>query len=179
MIYYFGDGHLGHVNVIKHDERPFSSIGENDKTLIKNYNSVVNDNDDVYIVGDLFFRNNYNVEDILKKLKGKKHLIVGNHDTKWMKQIDLSKYFVEIDKMTTVKDNNRTVVICHYPLAEWDGYFRGTYHVYAHIHNNINETYNFMKTRERALNCGCMINGYRPVTLDELIKNNKEFICKH
>ena len=32
-----------------------------------------------------------------------------------------------------------------------------------------------MKTRERALNAGCMINNYEPVTIEELIENNKRF----
>lgn len=179
MIYYFGDAHLGHANVIKHDGRPFSNVDEMDKTLINNYNNIVNNNDDVYITGDLFYRNKYNAEDILKKLKGKKHLIIGNHDKHWLKNKELRKYFVEITDIVTIKDEYSMVVISHYPLAEWDGYFRGYYHVYAHIHNNINETYNFMKTKEKALNSGCMINGYKPVALKELIINNKIFKEEH
>ena len=38
-----------------------------------------------------------------------------------------------------------------------------------------NETYEFMKTREHALNAGCMINNYAPATFGELVKNNKDF----
>lgn len=32
-----------------------------------------------------------------------------------------------------------------------------------------------MSRFDKALNAGCMINGYRPVTLDELIENNLRF----
>lgn len=175
MIKYIGDTHFGHANVIKHDQRPFSSIDEMDRELIKYWNDTSSNKDEIYIDGDFFFRGGKPASWYLEQLKGRKHLIIGNHDKQWLKEEGISKYFVEIKDMITVKDNGRTVVISHYPIAEWDGYFRGYYHVYAHIHNNTNETYNFMKTKERALNCGCMINNYVPVTLDELIINNKIF----
>jgi calcineurin-like phosphoesterase family protein len=67
-------------------------------------------------------------------------------------------------------------VFCHYPLAEWSGYFRGWYHIYGHIHNNTtNPAFAFLKAQERALNAGVDINHFKPVTLSELIANNKTF----
>ena len=32
-----------------------------------------------------------------------------------------------------------------------------------------------MKTKEHALNAGCMINNYAPVSFNELIRNNEAF----
>lgn len=32
-----------------------------------------------------------------------------------------------------------------------------------------------MRKKDRALNAGCMINNYVPVTFDELVANNKAF----
>lgn len=32
-----------------------------------------------------------------------------------------------------------------------------------------------MKTKERALNAGCMINNYRLETMNELVRNNQFF----
>lgn len=37
------------------------------------------------------------------------------------------------------------------------------------------ETYQFMKTREHALNAGACINNYTPASVNELIRNNKVF----
>ena len=62
-----------------------------------------------------------------------------------------------------------------YPVAEWNGKRRGGYHVYGHLHNRRDEVYGFMSRFDNALNAGCMLNGYRPVTLDELIENNRFF----
>lgn len=55
----------------------------------------------------------------------------------------------------------------------WNGYYKGHTHIYGHIHNQRSETYRFMRTRQNALNAGCMINGYSPVSLRELIRNNE------
>ena len=174
MNLYTADSHLGHFNVIKHDGRPFSSLEEMNETLIKNHNNRVSNSDDVYLGGDLFFREK-NPERYLKRLNGKLHLAVGNHDKYWLKNHELRKYFVEINDIIHIEEGSDTIIMCHYPMAEWDGYYRGTWHIYAHIHNNLNEAFEIMKNKEKALNAGCMINGYMPVTFEELKINNKLF----
>ena len=52
MNYYIADLHLGHNNIRRMSNRPFTTIEEMDKTIIRNWNSRVSDNDDVYILGD-------------------------------------------------------------------------------------------------------------------------------
>ena len=42
MNFYISDLHFGHYNVLKYDNRPFSSIEEMDKKIIENWNEVVN-----------------------------------------------------------------------------------------------------------------------------------------
>ena len=176
MKYYVADLHFGHYNIIKHDGRPYANVEEMDNDLINKWNSVVTDKDEVYIIGDFAFRNCKSVKTYADKLKGKKILILGNHDK--LSSEDIS-CFEKISKIETIKDKlngvDVKIVACHFPMAEWDGFFRGTYHIYAHIHNNKNEAYNFMKNFDKALNAGCMINNYRPVTLAELIENNNKF----
>ena len=113
----------------------------------------------------------------LDRLKGKKHLIIGNHDKETLKSC--KQYFESIDYYKKIHDNGKTIVLCHYPMAEWDGFYRGSYHIYGHIHNSVNNTYLIMKNIQNALNAGCMINNYEPVTLQELIVNNYEFQREH
>ena len=98
MNYYIADLHFGHRNIISLCNRPFDNVKEMNQKLIKNWNSVVNDKDNVYIVGDLFFKFQ-DIENILASLKGKKRLIIGNHDTDWINDELLSKYFVSFVKV--------------------------------------------------------------------------------
>lgn len=175
MIYYTGDLHFGHQNVIKFDNRPFADLDEMERVLINNWNARVQTGDTVYILGDFCYRNDKAAKWYLQKLKGHKILIIGNHDGKTLQDSEVTKYFDEIRSMMHVTDGDKQICLCHFPIAEWNGYFRGSWHIYGHIHNRKNETYEFMRTKEHALNAGCMINHYMPVTFEELLKNNREF----
>ena len=177
MIFYIGDMHLGHKNVIKYDDRPFESVEQMDSVLIANWNSVVNDEDDVYIIGDFIYRSAYTPEYYLKQLKGRKHLIIGNHDFRTLEDEKACKHFDSMERIGYIKDGERDVVMCHFPIAEWSGKRRKnpTYHVFSHIHNRKDDTYAYMKSLDYALNAGCMLNDFRPVTLDELISNKDNY----
>lgn len=173
MFLYTADLHFGHRSVIDFDHRPFGDIEEMDDVLIKLWNRRVKETAHVYIIGDFAYRNEKREEWYLRQLKGHKHLIIGNHEKKMLENPVAMQYFESVDKMLHVTDNGVQICLCHYPLAEWYGYYKGHAHIYGHIHNQCNETWRFMRTRKNALNAGCMINSYSPVSLQELIRNNE------
>ena len=175
MIYYISDLHFGHRNVIGMDGRPFETIEEMDETLIRLWNERVTDEDDVYILGDFAYRNGNAASWYLRQLRGRKHLVIGNHDRVTTRDQQAMAYFVSAEKLDWVMDNGRSVSLCHFPVAEWYGKRYGGYHVHGHLHNRRDEVYEFMARFDRALNAGCMLNGYRPVTLEELVENNLRF----
>lgn len=177
MNYYTADLHLGHENILRLSKRPFASVEEMDEMLIKNWNSTVGADDNVYIVGDLVFKSRYNGADYyLKQLNGHKHLIIGNHDGKMLKQPNINRYFESIQLMADINDNGKRIILCHYPLAEWNGFFRGAYHFFGHIHNTKNETYEIMKKIPNAFNVGVDVQGFYPRTADEII--SKKFLVE-
>lgn len=176
MNFYIGDMHLWHKNIIRLCNRPFSSVEEMNETIFKNWNNVVTDNDDVYILGDIAFRMSETMIEVFSKLKGRKHLVIGNHDYENLKNVKFKKLFVEIADKIELIDNGLRVFLFHYPIVEWNGYFRGSYLVFGHIHNNVkNRAWKIMREEERALNAGVDINSFRPCTLNELIENNRDF----
>lgn len=174
MIYFTSDNHWGHENVIRFCGRPFDSVEEMDETMVKLWNERVRGNDNVYVIGDMFFRRQ-DPENILKRLKGKKHLVIGNHDASWLKKVDASKYFQSISNYLETSDGQRSLVLCHYPQVSWKHAMR-SYMIHGHIHNDTRaDFWPLLRTRERVLNAGVDINGFRPVTFDELIANNMSF----
>ena len=180
LIWYASDLHLGHANVIRHCERPFASADEKDAALVENWNARVHRNDTVYIVGDFLFRAKRPAAEYLSELKGKKHLIIGNHDKYWMKKGDLSAWFESVSPMLFITDSGRSATLCHYPMMSWPGMSRGGYMIYGHIHNNTGADYwPLIAARDQMLNAGVDINGFAPVTLDELIENNRRFKEEH
>lgn len=171
MNYYTSDLHLGHANIIRLCNRPFIDIEEMNASLIENWNSRVHHDDHIFVVGDFSFRSARHVDLYLDQLKGRKHLIVGNHDKKWMKRVELSKYFESVDMMLEMTDGNQKLVLCHYPMMSWPG--KDAYHLYGHIHGNKPDSYwPLLKIYQRALNVCVEVNDYQPVTLDELVVNN-------
>lgn len=177
MIYFTSDLHLGHANIIKLCDRPFSVVEEMDEALIANWNARVTNADTVYIVGDLIFRNEKPAEEYLRCLKGRKRLIVGNHDRKWMGETDLPRFFESVDALLEIDACGKHVTLCHYPMMSWpNGGKKSSLHVHGHIHNNRGGAYwPLLRTMDRALNACIEVNGYMPVTLDELVANNAAF----
>lgn len=176
MNFYIADTHFGHDNIIRLSNRPFVNADEMDKALIFNWNKKVSNNDVVYIVGDFAFRSSRNPVEILEQLKGKKILIEGNHDSKNLKDYAFRKCFTEIKQMKTVFEGPERLVLCHYPIIEWEGYFRGSWLIYGHIHNNVsNNAFKCMSVENHALNAGVDITNFEPVTFEELKECNRLF----
>lgn len=178
MIFYTADLHLGHSNVIKLCNRPFSSIEEMDETLIANWNAKVHNGDTVYILGDLVWQKCDPIP-YLSRLKGKKHLIVGNHD-KWAMREEVAAYFESITPYVELSLDCHPVTLCHYPMLEWKnsrkvGSSRLGYMIHGHIHNNVSPLYRPLFEMDNALNAGVDINGFAPVSFDELLANNTAF----
>lgn len=174
MIYFTADTHFGHENVIRFCDRPYTTAAEMDEALIENWNSRVKGNDTVFILGDLFFRSD-NAEEILRCLKGKKRLLVGNHDGSWMTKVDVSRYFASVDLMLELSDGRHALTLCHYPLLTWK-HAKKSYMVHGHIHNDTGaDFWPLLAARDNVLNAGVDINGYQPVTFDELLENNRIF----
>lgn len=176
MVYFIADLHIGHYNVIRLNNRPFSDLEEMHNCIITNWNSRVKPNDEVYIIGDVAYRSQIDIVKFLNNLNGIKYLIVGNHDRRNLKNPAFRACFKEICDMKTVNVSGTPIVLCHYPLGEWDGYYRGAYHIHGHIHNNTNiKVYKYLKDESRALNAGVDIIHYTPATFEELIMYNKVF----
>jgi calcineurin-like phosphoesterase family protein len=151
-----------------------------DETMLEKWNDCVKQHDTVYILGDLFFRNRVPADLFLKRLNGKKHLIIGNHDKDWMKRTDLPAFFLSVSHMAEISDGSHKITLCHYPLMTWSGASKGSYMIYGHIHNNTDTSYfPLISSMPNLLNAGVDINDFRPVTFNELHKNNVNFKEAH
>jgi calcineurin-like phosphoesterase family protein len=173
--FYIADPHFGHEGVIRMNSRPFQTVEEMDQTIIDNWNAAVVESDEVYIIGDFMFRSKQRPEYYLDQLKGIKHLILGNHE-KWTNKINLSLYFESVSQIKEISDHSRHIILCHYPTAEWPRYYKGSFHIFGHIHNNRDcEAFKYYENQSNMFNAGVDINHFTPVTLEQLMINNQIF----
>lgn len=131
------DTHFGHTNIIKYCNRPFSSVEEMDKILIKNWNETVSNEDVVIHLGDVGLNSKEYIRSIISQLNGKKILIKGNHDN-WPDDFYRDTGFNYVSKFPFLyggtPDNNGFYLMSHAPLllSETTPYFN----FYGHIHND-------------------------------------------
>ena len=178
MTYFTSDQHFGHFNIIRLSHRPFASADEMDETMIAKWNAKVKADDTIYVLGDLFFRS-ANVEPILNRLNGRKHLVLGNHDHSWTGRVRLADYFESVQTMKEIDVCGAPATLCHYPMLSYPQARRG-YMIYGHIHNNTGDDYwPLIMRRPRMLNAGVDVNGFEPVTFEELVTNNAKFRQRH
>ena len=180
--YFISDLHFGHKNCLAFDNREFASIEEHDETLIDRWNSAVGIDDDVWILGDISWHPPMKTIGIFKRLNGTKHLCVGNHDKKLLRNQDIQNLFSEIvDYKEMQLDKNTGIVLCHYPIPCFNNHFYDWIHLYGHVH--IGFEWNMMKQAKyemealydkpcRMFNVGCMVPGmdFTPRTLDEILE---------
>ena len=171
MIFYTSDLHLGNVNIIAYENRPYKTVAEMNADLIYKWNSKVGRKDEVYVLGDFSFKGVQETIKFLEQLNGRIHLIHGNHDA-FLGGATFSLYLKESTRVIDdgwyerINDNGREVVLCHFPIMYWDGMGdRGTYHLYGHMHSRPN----MQHPHTDAFNVGVDVNNYYPVALDELI----------
>ena len=84
MIYFTSDLHLNHNREFIWKSRGFNSVDEMNRTIIDNINSLVEEDDSLYILGDLMLNSAKRDESmaLLREIKCKYvYIIIGNHDT--------------------------------------------------------------------------------------------------
>ena len=80
-IYITSDLHLFHNKDFIYNPRGFDSVEVMTATIVKNWNETINNEDIIYILGDCVLGDTEKGINILKQLKGHKHLIIGNKDS--------------------------------------------------------------------------------------------------
>ena len=131
-VYHTSDWHIGHDGVCRF--RPiFKSDEEHDECILDNFNDTITSKDTVYIHGDAIFDKRH--IDIVKKLPGHKHLILGNHCLENKKNrptlLDLYQVFESITSVV----NKRGTWMTHIPIHPDE--LRGKYCIHGHTHYHV------------------------------------------
>lgn len=165
--WFTSDHHFGHKNIISHANRPFSSVEEMDEVMIQRWNEKISSNDSVYYLGDLALNKAERLREILKRLNGNIYLIKGNHDStaldcknrfEWIKDY----YELKVPDAATASGKQK-IVLFHYAIREWNGKFRGSYHLYGHAHGTLPDD-----NRSLSFDVGVDNHNFYPLEYDEV-----------
>ena len=164
--YLFSDPHFHHENMAK--KRGFSSAEEMNELIVKNWNNTISKHDCVFLLGDITMEKKQ--YEILSRLKGVIHVVLGNHDQRQHVQ-ELLKY---VNSVSGIIDYKKIAILTHCPIHPSQLEFRYSYNIHGHVHENsvldIYEDPKFKIQDPRYINvCAEMIN-YTPVEFLKLIK---------
>lgn len=175
--YFTADLHLQHDSIIHMMGRPFGNIDEHDDHILENINKIVKQNDSLFVLGDVSWRNVANFFD--KVICKNTHLIIGNHD-----KASFGKHFkVSEDIGTTTipfqggvssDPNCIKVFMSHYPHVYWPSSHYNCIHLYGHVHGDREDFLDVIFTGRRSMDVGVdnakkMLGEYRPFSESEIV----------
>lgn len=158
MIHFTSDQHFYHKNIIKYSKRPFKTVDEMNRAIITNWNRAVRPDDLIYVLGDFAFASKGKIRNLLENLKGKKVLIIGNHDTTHKTSSWVKLGFDRATKGESINLSGMKIELNHYPIQGRKGWT-----IHGHIHNR-------WRVHEKCINVGVDVWKFKPVPM-KMISN--------
>lgn len=169
MEYFIADTYFGDKSIIQIENRPFRDVDEMDECLIANWNTLVNQEDTVFVLGDFIGSSKVSFDRIhylIESLRGRKTFVYGDHD----------------DRVFSCLRGNCSIEHSYYPVIIHDFWILSHEPVYmssnmpyanifGHVHNNpmykTVSSHSFCVSVER-------IN-YAPISFEEIKRQMQEY----
>jgi calcineurin-like phosphoesterase family protein len=188
MIFFTSDLHIGHARIIELCNRPFSSIEEMNKEIVRRWNDRVTPSDVVWVLGDVALGPIQDSLSVVTELNGIKHLVPGNHDRCFSgyrkggpRAQDFEMYSnvgftVETEQVSLLNFSERGTEIwslSHFP------YFGDTHRDIIPEQNRPKDdgkillhghTHSSLQIRNQQVHVGVDAWDYRPVSIDEVVE---------
>lgn len=184
MIFFTSDHHFGHENILRYCDRAFVTIEEMDAELARCWNKTVSFADTVFHLGDFTLSEKQRAMKYWRYLSGHIHCLSNpwHHDKRWLLPYetgspdDRFNWLILRPPMLALEFNElgdgthpQVIVLCHYPLAEWDRKHYGSWHLHGHQHRRDGGT----RGGELILDVGVdnakrLLGEYRPFSLTEV-----------
>lgn len=104
--------------------------------MIELHNAVIDPNDNVWCLGDFGFCSAKQTIELLDRLNGNLHLIIGNHDKQFQKsevkrKLEWMGYYHELRGFSKLG-----IPLIHFPFESWNRQHHGAIHFHGHAHGN-------------------------------------------
>lgn len=170
MDYVFSDPHFFHDKEFIWGKRGFHNVHEMNEAIINNWNETLTDDDTMWMLGDFFvgIYDKHKIISTIERLKGKIHIIRGNHDTKNKIAIYAeAKNVVEIANIKIVNYRGYKFYLSHKYVEADSRPKKNFYCVHGHTHfpNKFTNGYPY------DYNASCDATNMRPISMDEIISD--------
>lgn len=175
MYYFSSDTHFGDEQTLKVDCRPFKTVKQFDKFVIKTWNKQAKKGDTIFVVGDFVDCDGPNSEGwresikYVKKIKAQVVLILGNNEERIIKfffddnfeafkKFAIETGFKDVVKNLEIEFKGKKFYLVHKPVDHKEGVIN----LFGHIHRSTGIY------REFGFNVGCDLNHFRLYSEDDI-----------
>ena len=166
-IYITSDLHFGHNKEFVWQARGYNSVEDMNAAQIIKWNECVTHDDEVWVLGDSMLNDNTAGIECIKQLKGKIHMIAGNHDTDARIKL-YEELGIDVHYAYRLKYKKKLFMLSHYPTItanEGDERWQATINIHGHTH----QTQNFTEGFPFMYHAGIDSHYGYPVLLDNII----------
>lgn len=175
MVWFISDLHLGHVGLAQ--QLRHMSIDVHDELIIKNWNTVINKKDKVFILGDIVMEQPVLLKSYLDQLKGVKEVILGNHD------INAVRYLLDLGIKVNGSRDYKGFWLSHMPMhPSQQQFYRGNIHGHLHTSGILEDGFHYepeLDLGPRYLNVNVEFHDYFPWSMDEVVEYFKQTDNEH
>jgi calcineurin-like phosphoesterase family protein len=122
-------------------------------------------------LGDFAFASFARIKELLFRLNGSFHFIIGNHDREFqgtnIHELTSDGLLDSIQPYLEIKAGGNLIVLSHYAHRIWNKSHRGSIHCFGHSHGHMPP---FGLSVDVGVDCHEITKEYRPVSLDEVFK---------
>lgn len=180
--FWTSDQHFGHANIIRYCHRPFVDVKAMNEFLVARWNETVTNDDDVWVLGDVAMGDIERSLGFVRRLRGRKVLVTGNHDRCWSGHGAKSEHWLQIYREAGFAEIHQGVVpvviggidalACHFPYAgdshDADRYVSarpvdtGQLLLHGHVHEK-------WQANGHQVNVGVDVWDFRPITDEQVL----------
>ena len=154
--------------------------------IVNNINKYVKEDDILYHLGDWSFGGIENIWEFRKLINCKNiYLVPGNHDHHIKSNkilpnciirtfnLNSKDVFTEVlPELTKITIDKKEVILCHFPLEEWENMDRGSIHLHGHSHHT--KDYTDLNMYTKRMDVGMDWEEFRPYSWEEIKEIMKE-----
>lgn len=166
--FFTADTHFNESYAIQYFNRPFRNTDEMNAVMVKNWNSIVTEQDTVYHLGDFTLDDIHHFAKWIRQLHGKIEILPGSHDQPWLKDFIANERVQVIAPLVSVEipeikmgNDPQLVVLCHYSMQVWDQSNQGSWHLFGHSHGKL-------KGIGLSFDVGVDCTDFKPLSLEEV-----------
>lgn len=179
-VFFTSDLHINHDRDFIYAPRGFKSVFESDETLIKNWNSVVTDQDEVFVLGDFCLGADLDyVRKVVSRLHGKIHLYVGNHDSRAKLRLYREEFsdVMDVCQPDYWEYGGYTFYLSHYRTDTFNYHTDRNKQVY-NLSGHTHQATKFYDNYPLVYNVAVDAHNNYPVSIEQIIKDIEEHNAK-